>query len=351
MIPAPPDHALAQAAMWLLAGATALTVLVAGAALGVHVADARRQKLQAQRFARWTPLLLALIEGDIPPGAFVAIVRPRQRPDALRLLVRYAIRLRGPGYRRLCAAAEPLLPLALADLKAWRPERRMYGAFALGLLGRESAFDAVVAALNDPSRPVAFAAARALARMGVPAGIGPVLGSLGRFGHIHTEAVASLLARFGLRAGAPLMKALLEPGREAPARIAIVEALRRLSYVPAADLAAQLLIDGREDRETTVALLGLLLDIGDPHHAEAVRPYADAGGEEVRLHALSTLARLGGSEEDAWRLAYALDHPNPWMALRAASGLREVGYGELLREQATSEGRLRPFASLTLGEE
>ncbi len=352
MISEPPEHLLAQTALWLLAVAAVLTIAVAGAALAVHVLDARQRARRAWRWAQWKPHLMALISGERTPADFLAVVRPRQRHDALRLFSLYAIRLRGPGYRRLCAAAEPLLPLAFDALGARRAERRAFGAFTLGLLGREGARGPLVAALKDPSPEVAFAAARGLARMGFPTGIAPVIDALGRFEFIHTDAVASLLAHFGLRAGPPMMKALAAPEASAGSasgatRLALVRALQRLSYVPAADLAAQLLIDERQTPEVARALLDLLHDVGDPQHAQAVRPYADAEDSQTRLHALTTLARLSSDEQDAWRLAYALDSPDPWTALRAARGLREVGYGDELREQASGGGALAGFASLT----
>ena len=48
----------------------------------------------------------------------------------------------------------------------------------------------------------------------------------------------------------------------------------------------------------------------------------------MRLHALSALARLGGSQDDVLDLAFAIEDPNPWVALRAERGLREVGVDE-----------------------
>ena len=321
-----PAHTLVPAAL-ALAGLAA-AVALASVTVAAHACDVVRTRRRARRAARWTPVLLDVIEGVRPPEAFHVGLRPAERADALHLLATYAVRLRGEGRHRLCAAAEPLLPVALRDLSAASPGVRARGVHTLGLLGGPSVVGAVVAALDDPSQTVALSAARALARRGDPDTIASVVARVGRFDTVHPTVVASLLARFGLRAGPVLMEVLPDRRASVASRVAVVEALRRLSYVPSASLGARCLSEPGLDADLAAALLRLLLDVGETRHAAIVRQHARSDDEVVRLHALSALARLGGSQDDVLDLAFAIEDPNPWVALRAERGLREVGVDE-----------------------
>ena len=315
------ERALADVATVLLVLSAALVVALAGAAIALNVRARVAENRRAAREARWTPRLLALLDGEVTPEAFAAEIRPRHHDDLLRLLVTYAVRLKGEDRRRLAAAAVPLLPLARRRLASWFPERRAFGVHALGTLSTKTPLVTLGAALRDPSRRVALAAARALAQSRSPRAVHVMLTSLSRFGGAHTANVASLLAGFGLRAGEPITTALVHPRTDARARLAAIEALLRLSYVPAAGPARALLDRPGIDGETQAAVLRLLAAIGSAREAAAVRPYVDSADDALRVEAVGALGRLQCGPEDAVRLRRALRDPNEWVALQAAEAL------------------------------
>ena len=320
-IPDVPEHALTQAAVVLLVASIALVVALAGAAVAINVRARVAENRRAAREARWTPRLLALLDGEVTPQAFAAEIQPRHHADLLRLLVTYAVRLKGEDRRRLAAAAVPLLPLARRRLASWFPERRAFGVHALGVLSENTPLVTLGAALRDPSRRVALAAARALAQSRSPRAVHVMLTSLSRFGGAHTANVASLLAGFGLRAGEPITAALVHPRTDARARVAAIDALQRLSYVPAAGAARELLSRPGVDRETQAAVLRLLADIGGAREAASVRPFLDSADDVLRIQAVGALGRLQCGPEDAVRLRRALKDPNRWVALQATNAL------------------------------
>lgn len=323
VLPGVPEHALAVAASALLVASLIATALVVAATLWVRAwaeAGERRRALLAER---WTPALLALLDGELAPDAFAADVPARQHPDLLRFLVTYAIRLADDDRQRLAAAAAPLHPLIRRHLGSRSSERRAVGVHALGLLSARVPLVTLGAALRDPSRRVALAAARALTRSRSPRAVRVMLTSVSRFGGAHTANVASLLAQFGLRAGEPITAALVAARTDARARVALATALQRLSYLPAAGPARTLLARPGVDAETQAALLRLLADVGGPVEAAAVRSFVASPSDAVRVQAVVALGRLQCGPEDVVRLRRALRDPNGWVALRAAEALGE----------------------------
>ena len=320
-IPDVSEHGLTVVASVLLWAALAFVAFVALAAVGLNRWAWWAERRRAAREARWTPRLLALLDGEIAPEAFASGLRRRQRADMLRFLVTYAIRLRAADRQRLAKAATPLLPTARERLASWSPGRRAFAVRALGLLSVQTPLVTLGAALHDPSRRVALTAARALAQSRSPRAPHVMLTALSRFGGAHTANVASLLASFGLRAGAPITAALVHPRTDARARIAALEALRQLSYVPAAEPARALLDHAGLDAEVKGAVLRLLAEVGGARDAAAVRPFTESGDDALRVEAVGALGRLQCGPEDAVRLRRALRDPNEWVALQAAEAL------------------------------
>ncbi|PAP76161.1 HEAT repeat domain-containing protein [Rubrivirga marina] len=320
-IPDVSEHALAAAAAALLVVSTVLVGLVALAAVGLNRWAWWSERRRVAREARWTPRLLGLLDGEIAPESFASGLRRGQRADMLRFLITYAVRLRAADRQRLAKAAAPLLPYARRRLASWSPERRAFAVRALGLLSVRTPLVTLGTALRDPSRRVALAAARALAQSRSPRAAPIMLTGLSRFGGAHTANVASLLAQFGLRAGAPITAALVHPRTDARARVAAIEALRQLSYVPAAEPARALLESPRLDAEVKGAVLRLLAEVGGAREAAAVRPFVDSSEDILRIHAVGALGRLQCGPEDAVRLRRALRDPNVWVARQASEAL------------------------------
>ena len=322
-IPDVPEALLTRLAVGVLVGALALTVALVGAALGLHWRAVHVERRRARRAARWTPRLMALLDGELEARAFAASIWPHQRGDMLRFLVAYAARLTGDDRRRIAEAARPVLPLAHRALASRSPEWRSFGVHALGVLSVRPPIVTLGTALRDPSRRVGLVAARALARSGDVRAARVMLTALSRFGGAHTSTVASLLAGFGVLAGEPITAALVHPRTDGRARLAAVEALRRLSFVPAGPAARALLVRPGLDRETQAALLRLLGEVGTAAEAAAVRPFCESPDPVLRVNAVTALGQLQCGPEDVFRLRAARRDSDGWVALRAAEALGE----------------------------
>ena len=322
-IPDIPEHLLTQLAVWLLAGALALTVVLTVAAFAIHWRVAYVERRRARRAERWTPRLMALLDREMTADDFARSVWPHQRGDMLRFLVAFATRLRAADRQQIARAAAPLRPLARRYIASRSPGLRAFGVHALGVLSVQPPVVTLGLAMRDPSRRVGLVAAQALARSATPRAARTMLTSLSRFGGAHTSSVASMLTGFGVRAGGAITEALLHPRTDARARLAAIEALRRLSYVPAASAAQQLLARPGVDRETQAALLRLLGEVGTSAEAGVVRAFCESPDDVLRVNAVTALGALQCGPDDVFALRQARRDPNSWVALRAAEALGE----------------------------
>lgn len=323
-IPDIPEHVLARVASGLLIGALGLTLALVVAAFAIHGWAAFVERRRSRRAERWTPRLMALLDGEIEAEAFARAIWPHQRADMLRFLVTFAVRLRGGDRHRIAEAAAPLRALAHRYLQSPSPEWRAFGAHALGVLSVRAPVVTLGTALRDPSRRVGLVAARALSRSADVRAARVMLTGLSRFGGAHTASVASLLTAFGVQGGMPITEALVHPRTDARARLAAIEALRRLSFVPAAPAARALLVRPGIDRETQAALLRLLGEIGAAADTAAVRRFCDDPDDVLRINAITALGVLQSGPDDESRLRRARLDPNGWVALRASEALGET---------------------------
>ena len=338
MTGAPSEAAFSQAVMIALVVLTVVALVLTVAAVVVHALSQRTAARRAERWRRWEPLLLDALVGDREPSSLALLVRRGERGDYFRLLIAYALRLRGENREALAEAAAPHLDSAHHWLRHRRADRRALAVHLFGLLGSAADLRRLRLLLNDPSPDVAMTAARALARSGDLAYARPLIHVLDRFETWGPQAVASTLTLFGVEGGPLLQRGLTDPTLGETARAACAEALRRLGYVPAADAAVEVLTaDPPPPREVQLAALRLLRDTGGPGHAETPRALSAADDDMVRLHAVSALASLSLRPDDAARIEHALSDSSPWVALRAARGLVESGRTASLQAVATDD--------------
>jgi HEAT repeat protein len=327
-------------------------LLSAIAALATVYVRARYDRIAARRAvieARWTPLLLDVLDGELPPGSLAMELGPGDIPYFTDFVGRFVRRLAGPEQERLVALAHPLLPELRRSLRVRSPELRAVAVDTLGLLAPSAGSEELVAALDDPSPLVAMVAARALTRAGRVDHVDRLLSRLARFQDWRPSYLAAMLTALGPSAVPALLKAFRDEATPVRVRTVAAEALNRLNAAVAADPAAVVLATP-VDPELGAAALRLLGRVGHEVHLPVVRTALRSEAEAMRLAAARALAALGDDREIPLLVA-ALDDPSRWVAEQAARGLLVLDGRPHLVALAASRTLRTSIALEVLGDE
>ncbi len=320
----------------LLIGSIALVFLLAMVFSVAAVALRMNNNAQAVKWKKleekWETGIIELIAGGRDYERLWRHIGKNEELYFVDFLLRFARRLQGAERYVLSDLARPYLPLVAASVKQGNTECRASAVQALTILGLPAYAENVIEALNDPKPLVAMIAARALAREQYVEHAQKIIDNLARFGTWTTGFLASMLSSLGPSAAPILRKSFADPGLSSPVCTVLAESLRELHDVQAGDLAAQR-VAREDDREVLTACLRLLSEVGHPQHCEVIRPLVASPDFVVRAHAITALAALG-SVDDAPTLREAFWDSSPWVALRAAKGLLELGKAAILIELA-----------------
>lgn len=322
-------------------GALALVVGASGLAFFAvlsRLAGAQRERRRTRLFARWETRWMNEF-GDGGSGKTPGRVRPGETRYFLEFLLTYAAALRGGRHRDLGELAEPHLPWVELSLRARDPEERAWAVRALGVFGRGTRHRAVAAALADPAPLVSLSAAFALAGTRDPAAALDILNHLDRYEGWNPYFWAHTIARLGPAMTLECRRLFESPQRSPWTRRVMGLALRELRDLESADAAARVLHQ-TSDTGVAVVALRLLAAYGRPEHRPLVRPLVASEHSEIRSLALAALTVIG-SASDAELFDAALRDPSPWVAWRAAEGLRRLRGGAALRSRTRGDERLR----------
>lgn len=315
----------------LLVLAALFTVNVAGA--GVVIFFRLRNNLRAKRFgrieARWEPVIVRHIGGEDE----VAAIPEKDVRHVLEIAGRLARRLRGPALERVQDFSTPHVHWLLPNLSARSPEKRAAAVDLLGVLALDSQGARVVAALEDPVPRVSLVAAQALSRPNYSQHTDAVLEHLHRYAHRSPALTSSMLARVGPGALKSLRRYLEDETRPARARGTVADSLRLLRDPESAEIAANQL--GSDEPELVVACLRLIDAVGSPIQADRVRALLEHTAFFVRSEAITVLSHIG-EPSDVSSIARMLHEGSPWVAIRSARALMEMGEHRMLED--LSEG-------------
>ena len=324
-----PDPALRLLGLGLL-GLLLLIAVLIRLALSYRTANNRTRAQWTRREGVWEPAVLGVLGGTLADAELHRQVGLADRLYFIEYLLRFARRLQGEERAVIERLAAPYLPLIAARLDQRDDEFRARAISTLSALGLQEYGRQVVAALDDRSDLVAMVAARSLARPGSPEYAEEILRRLGRFRQWRPSFLASILAQMGLEAAPVLRQTLTDSTVDPGVRAVAAEALRELHDPAAADPAAEVVRTNHE-RDLVAASLGMLMEVGQQHHVEAVRPLIASKEPILRARAYAIIARLGGAE-DVVMIRQAFRDDSPWVTIRVVDTLRAVGALEVLAQ-------------------
>ncbi len=325
-----------------------LALLFGLATLWLRYRNVRKERRWARLEARWKPLVLEFLNGEVPPERVWVEVAYKDRLHFVRFLVLVARRLRGEERDVLGTLARPYLREVAGQLDTADAERRARAVQTLSMLGLDEYAATVIGALDDPSPLVAMVAARALSSERHPEFAAHVLKRLHRFTGWDTAFLSSMFASIGPEVAPHLLAVLRDQSREPSVRTVAADALRRLNHLAAGDAAAEVLRTA-SDTDLLAAALRLLARVGRPEHLPSVRGLIDHPRMPVRAEAATALGAIG-SQQDIGLLQLAFDDPSIWVAMHAARALDEIGASSALVATARSRHPRAELAREALAE-
>jgi HEAT repeat protein len=327
----------------LLAATTGFALLT----VALRFRHMKTSALGAELERRWKPLLLGALSDPAEAVKLTGTVGPGEELYFVDQVWEMARRVRGAERETLTRIGRPYLRVLVKRSKDRDPEVRARAVQTLGVMGMPDHADLILAALDDPSAHVAMTAARALARKENPQYAPAVLARLDRFQTWNQRYLAAMLAGVGRDASKYLRRILADDSKSDWSRTVAASALALQRDLEAADLAANILEKSAEG-ELSAASATLLGATARPDHLPILRRLSSSPNYVVRMIALEALAPLGDLGDQS-RLEAALHDSSPWVALRAAYALRELGGTEALEKLADSKDERAVLAREVLG--
>lgn len=317
--------------------AVVLLLLALNLAIGLMVVSLRlRNERRAARLdaieRRWeTVVIEAMVEGRhvrLPTTGSEA-------SHVLTIIARFARRVRGAEYDRLVQMAAPLCPLAVERLTDRSEGHRADAVETLSMLAFDDHVGDIVMALDDRSDHVAIVAARALCGPGRSEFVPMVLRRIHRFRDVSASMLTSLFVAVGHTALPDLRAFVSDRLSGSRERVIVADALRELGDIESAAIARDLVRS--HNAEVVGAGLRLLCTVGGQEDVDAVRSVADHGQFFVRAEAMRALGAMG-DETDEFLLLGGLHDSSPWVVIRAAYAIAQLGWDDLLASEALGVG-------------
>ena len=290
---------------------------------GIAAANKAKRDRRARAAASVRPILYgALDRGDLDAEA-VERLSPRQR-RALEEQARSLLpKLRGQDHETLARLLDRRGAVAKAkrETRSRLPAVRARACEFLGEAGSAEAVIDLVNLLHDDNPEVRWVAARALGRLGHPAGVPPLLAGLEGRHALPVDLVAEAI--FQIR-DCPV--SLLRQGlksRSAPTRAVTVELLGRFQSVAATGDVIEVL-ENDSSFEVRARAARCLGRIGSPRAVQPLLACLNSGPAPLRVQAAWALGELGAVEAVP-ALRTALVGPSRQLGERAAEALAAVG--------------------------
>ncbi len=319
--------------------------IFAGMVLMLRVRSNARAKRYDEIERQWEPVVIGIVSGSVDP---VPAVPDDEVCHVLEIAARFSRRLKGQELESVRRFISPYVDYLLEDLHDPSPEKRGAAVDKISVLALDSHAEHIVAALDDPSSRVSLVAARALSHPNRLECTGAVLDRLHRYAHWSPSLISTMLAQVGTGALPHLRAYLGSTSRPSHERAVVAGALRLLRDPHSAQIAAGVLES--DDSELVVACLRLIDAVGSKEQADAVRPLVEHPTFFVRSEAVSVLSHIGDAT-DIDAITANIYHDSPWVTIRAARALLELGQRQLLMSLAMGDGLAAASAREVLYEE
>lgn len=311
-----------------------VAILTAAAILftfGVLLLRARNERVARSwidAHARWRELLMDVLAGGRPPDQLLREVSRQDRQRFVEFLAEYSRRVRGGEAEALMALARPFRPEIARMLRSRKPEIRAQAVQLASVLGGADAEKQISVALDDRAPLVNLVAARALAARQSHGYLQTILVRSARFAEVDPRYMSTTLAGVGIGAVKTLRKTFADAGANPYARAVAADALKRMRDLESGAIATRVLRESH-DPEIQIAALRLLAEVGQPEHSRDAMPFMESPDFAVRAATIAALGKIG-TARDIPAIEQRLRDPSPWVMLRAAVALRQLGGREAL---------------------
>lgn len=327
---------------------TVVSILMGLRAVLIHLGRQRLDRRKSRLEATWTETLMDVLTGEREVSVLWRLVKSQDRLYFIDFLSAYARRVTGKELEIIEDAARPWLRAIRRRIKSRDPARRARALRTMADLTPQRSSKLLVDALDDPSDLVSMVAARTLIRFGESSHLPLILNRLNRYSIWSEQYTASMLASAGSSATFFLRVHMNQPRTSEQDRAIILRALAMIGDSLSIPLAEKELRTSK-NLSTQIVALDMIGELGTSDQAPLVRQKVPLADENVLAHALLTLGQIG-DDSDIPLVAEYLDHPSPWVALRAAIGLVNLGAEERLEAFIAAASPNAVFAQQALAE-
>lgn len=305
-------------------GASLLTVVLLLFIIGLRLHRAWQTRHEQAFFARWNPVLMQAMMGDVDTP--VPPLARRDRWLFLKLWNHFQESMRGEPVHRLGLIAYRLGCHQMAQRMLRRGNRaeRLFALLTLGHMQDRSAWELLLAEIAKPQRASSLYAARALVQIDPPRAARILVPQLLVRDDWEMVRVAALLHNFRDVLGQELVQLLPQlPGSQQARALRLAEALQL-------QIDSALLLPWLQPDQSAELLIACLRLAAGAEVLPPVRALVGHADWRVRVQVARALGRLGQAQ-DVEALTRLLSDSQWWVRYRAAQAL--AGLPFLQREE------------------
>lgn len=288
---------------------------------GAQILSEGRRKYLMEK---WEPLLLDYMNGSLSLEDAVREMGFRDYDLLGEILIEYSQDIMGQALERMVVLWRRLGfdVYSMERLKSRSAWRRAYGVTMLGIMRDIRAVPILIELLNDTSPVVTFAAARAIARIGVKRELSKILDIVATSKSWSEDQFAEIILNFGPDIADDLARLCEDPKVPLNRLGFIIDVLGFLRFQPAYPVLAKLAEKG--EKEIRIRSIKALGEIALPECFQFLLGLLRDENWEVRSQVAKAAGKLG-HERAIPKLLAVLDDEVWWVRFNAAVALAKLG--------------------------